>query len=206
MIEQIIPREMLYIAEELFFSGTAAEITPIRSVDKITVGNGARRADHQDGAQGVLWHRQRYRAGSLRLADAGSGEADGETARHGIRRVASDRNVDCNAEGRIVWVRSLLLRRASSRKTVSPQRHREFCSLVCVRARLQSPLKISALERFVSGHDFSLADKALFSMPSRLQPATLRRTQLHSRVHRRAQEQKSSVSLCLCGESPFYRC
>jgi len=40
VIEQIIPREMLYICDELFFSGTAAEITPIRSVDKITVGNG----------------------------------------------------------------------------------------------------------------------------------------------------------------------
>jgi len=37
VIEQIIPREMLYICDELFFSGTAAEITPIRSVDKITV-------------------------------------------------------------------------------------------------------------------------------------------------------------------------
>jgi branched-chain amino acid aminotransferase len=31
---------MLYICDELFFSGTAAEITPIRSVDKITVGHG----------------------------------------------------------------------------------------------------------------------------------------------------------------------
>jgi branched-chain amino acid aminotransferase len=40
VIEQIIPREMLYICEELFFSGTAAEITPIRSVDKITVADG----------------------------------------------------------------------------------------------------------------------------------------------------------------------
>jgi len=40
VVEQIIPREMLYICEELFFSGTAAEITPIRSVDKITVGRG----------------------------------------------------------------------------------------------------------------------------------------------------------------------
>jgi branched-chain amino acid aminotransferase len=40
VIEQIIPREMLYICDELFFSGTAAEITPIRSVDKITVGSG----------------------------------------------------------------------------------------------------------------------------------------------------------------------
>lgn len=38
--EQQIPREMLYIADEIFFSGTAAEITPIRSVDKIPVGQG----------------------------------------------------------------------------------------------------------------------------------------------------------------------
>src|ERR1700680_556413 len=35
-----IPREMLYIADEAFFTGTAAEITPIRSVDKISVGKG----------------------------------------------------------------------------------------------------------------------------------------------------------------------
>ena len=38
--EQFIPREMLYIADELFFTGTAAEITPIRSVDRIQVGDG----------------------------------------------------------------------------------------------------------------------------------------------------------------------
>lgn len=35
-----IPREMLYIADEAFFTGTAAEVTPIRSVDRITVGRG----------------------------------------------------------------------------------------------------------------------------------------------------------------------
>jgi branched-chain amino acid aminotransferase len=40
--EQMIPREMLYIADEVFFSGTAAEITPIRSVDRIKVGSGSR--------------------------------------------------------------------------------------------------------------------------------------------------------------------
>ncbi len=40
VIEQPIPREMLYIADEVFFTGTAAEITPIRSVDKISVGKG----------------------------------------------------------------------------------------------------------------------------------------------------------------------
>jgi branched-chain amino acid aminotransferase len=38
--EQMMPREMLYIADEVFFTGTAAEITPIRSIDKIKVGNG----------------------------------------------------------------------------------------------------------------------------------------------------------------------
>ena len=40
VIEQGIPREMLYLADEAFFTGTAAEVTAIRSVDKITVGNG----------------------------------------------------------------------------------------------------------------------------------------------------------------------
>lgn len=40
VVEQNIPREMLYIADELFFSGTAAELTPIRSVDRIEVGAG----------------------------------------------------------------------------------------------------------------------------------------------------------------------
>ena len=40
--ETHIPREMLYIADELFFTGTAAEVTPIRSVDKIVIGNGKR--------------------------------------------------------------------------------------------------------------------------------------------------------------------
>jgi branched-chain amino acid aminotransferase len=40
--ESIIPREALYIADELFFVGTAAEVTPIRSVDKQRVGAGTR--------------------------------------------------------------------------------------------------------------------------------------------------------------------
>jgi branched-chain amino acid aminotransferase len=40
--EQMIPREMLYIADEVFFTGTAAELTPLRSVDRIKVGKGSR--------------------------------------------------------------------------------------------------------------------------------------------------------------------
>ena len=40
--EQSITREALYLADEVFFTGTAAEITPIRSIDRITIGDGSR--------------------------------------------------------------------------------------------------------------------------------------------------------------------
>ncbi len=42
IIEQVITRELLYLADELFFTGTAAESTPIRSVDRIEIGSGCR--------------------------------------------------------------------------------------------------------------------------------------------------------------------
>ena len=42
VVETLVPREMLYIADEVFFTGTAAEVTPIRSVDRIVVGQGRR--------------------------------------------------------------------------------------------------------------------------------------------------------------------
>ena len=42
VLEEMLPRELLYIADEAFFAGTAVEITPIRSVDKIAIGNGRR--------------------------------------------------------------------------------------------------------------------------------------------------------------------
>jgi branched-chain amino acid aminotransferase len=42
VIEQVIPREAVYLADEVFFTGSAAEITPIRTVDKIKVGSGSR--------------------------------------------------------------------------------------------------------------------------------------------------------------------
>ncbi len=40
--EEMLPREMLYIADEAFFAGTAVEITPIRTVDKVQIGSGTR--------------------------------------------------------------------------------------------------------------------------------------------------------------------
>ena len=42
VVEQIIPREMLYIANEVFFCGTAVEVTPIRSIDRVKIGMGSR--------------------------------------------------------------------------------------------------------------------------------------------------------------------
>ena len=40
VIEQALPRELLYIADEVFFTGTAAEVSPIRSIDRILIGDG----------------------------------------------------------------------------------------------------------------------------------------------------------------------
>src|SRR5688572_5524353 len=40
--EQVLPRETLYLADEVFFVGTAVEVTPIRSIDRIKVGRGRR--------------------------------------------------------------------------------------------------------------------------------------------------------------------
>jgi branched-chain amino acid aminotransferase len=40
VMEQPIPREMLYVADEVFFTGTAAEVSPIRSVDRVVIGDG----------------------------------------------------------------------------------------------------------------------------------------------------------------------
>ncbi len=42
LVESLLPRESLYVADEVFFTGTAAEVTPVRSIDRITVGNGRR--------------------------------------------------------------------------------------------------------------------------------------------------------------------
>ena len=38
--EESIPREVLYIADEIFLTGTAAEVTPVKSVDQLDVGEG----------------------------------------------------------------------------------------------------------------------------------------------------------------------
>jgi branched-chain amino acid aminotransferase len=42
VVEQLVPRELLYIADEVFFTGSAAEVSPIRSIDRIPIGAGRR--------------------------------------------------------------------------------------------------------------------------------------------------------------------
>jgi len=42
VIQKGVPRELLYVADEVFFTGTAAEVTPVRSIDRIQIGKGRR--------------------------------------------------------------------------------------------------------------------------------------------------------------------
>ncbi len=86
VIEQMIPREMLYIADEVFFSGTAAEITPIRSVDKISVNKGVSRSDRQGAAKRVLRHRARRNARSPQLVHSRTGEREAAGRSVGLGR------------------------------------------------------------------------------------------------------------------------
>jgi branched-chain amino acid aminotransferase len=79
--EQTIPREMLYLADEMFFTGTAAEITPIRSVDRIQVGPGRpgpiTRA-LQEEFMGIAGGRLPDRHGWLTPVPQGAGTAAGD--------------------------------------------------------------------------------------------------------------------------------
>jgi len=80
--EERIPRELLYVADEVFFTGTAAEITPIRSVDHVQVGAGSRgpvTERIQKAFFGVLRGRDADRHGWLTFVH-GVGEADAVSA------------------------------------------------------------------------------------------------------------------------------
>ena len=89
--EQDLPREMLYVADEVFFVGTAVEVTPIRSVDKIAVGEGRRGPVTTALQTGVLRLRRGPDAGSAPLADTGGGCPDKSEGGHGRLRSAQRR-------------------------------------------------------------------------------------------------------------------
>ena len=86
--EQMIPREMLYLADEVFFTGTAAEISPIRSVDRIQVGAGHRGPVTKAMQDAVLRPDRRHHARPSRLVHHGLG-----------RQARSARRPPCSARG-----------------------------------------------------------------------------------------------------------
>ncbi len=80
--EKAIPREALYLADELFFTGTAAEVTPVRSVDRIEIGSGQRgpiTTKLQDAFFGLFSGKTEDRDGWLELVDMPSAAASGGT-------------------------------------------------------------------------------------------------------------------------------
>ncbi|HEY5219669.1 MAG TPA: branched-chain amino acid transaminase [Gemmatimonadaceae bacterium] len=77
--EQVLPREFLYVADELFFCGTAVEVTPIRSVDRIPVGDSKRgpvtaalQKDYLDTVHGALADRHGWLTRVPALAGVGA--------------------------------------------------------------------------------------------------------------------------------------
>ena len=54
VVQKRITRDELYISDELFFTGTAAEVTPIREVDRVQIGEGRRGPDHRENPGGPL--------------------------------------------------------------------------------------------------------------------------------------------------------
>ena len=110
--EPILPREALYIADEVFFVGTAAEVTPIRSVDKIKIGAGRRGPITEALQQRVLRRHQRRGAGHARLADLRlSGGEPGSAQRASCREPA-------------VWAESELMTNARQRSAEDRGRQR----------------------------------------------------------------------------------
>ena len=71
VVEKRITRDEVYICDEAFFTGTAAEVTPIRELDRIELGSRLARADHREDPERVLRHRQRPQSEVRRMAEQG---------------------------------------------------------------------------------------------------------------------------------------
>ena len=67
--ERAITRDELYVADEVFLTGTAAELTPVREIDRRTIGAGTRGPIAADAPGGVLRRRRGPRAEVRALAD-----------------------------------------------------------------------------------------------------------------------------------------
>lgn len=78
VVEESVPREGLYSADEVFFTGTAAEVTPVRSVDRIPIGDGRPGPITRKLQQAILdvaRHRRPDRHGWLTFVDSAAGQS-----------------------------------------------------------------------------------------------------------------------------------
>ena len=91
-----ITRDDVYIADEAFFTGTAAEVTPIRELDNRVIGAGQARSGHREAAVDVLRRRQRPQSESTPLADPVD-----EPKTHGRRQAREHSNGTSRSRRRI---------------------------------------------------------------------------------------------------------
>ena len=86
IVQKRITRDEVYIADEAFFTGTAAEVTPIRELDRIEIGAGSRGPDHREDPERVLRHRQRPQPEIRALAHQGLTMASTPPPQERVRR------------------------------------------------------------------------------------------------------------------------
>ena len=103
VIERRITRDEIYIADEAFFTGTAAEVTPIRELDNRTIGEGGARPDHDAAAGALLRHGQRPQSGEEGVAHEGVTMAETARTRPRSRSSAKDLPVFCPNPQMPLW-------------------------------------------------------------------------------------------------------
>jgi uncharacterized Zn-finger protein len=93
VVQKRITRDEIYIADEAFFTGTAAEVTPIRELDRVEIGAGSPRPRHREDPERLLRHRQRPQSQVRPLAHQGLNH-EHTTAKSVVELLAKDLNAN----------------------------------------------------------------------------------------------------------------
>ena len=142
-IERRITRDEVYCADEAFFTGTAAEVTPIRELDNRADRRRHARPDHGEAAGAVLRHRQRPQPGEGGLARPGVTMADAEGDRP--PSTSTRRTCRCSARTR----RCRCGRRIRACSSTSPTTGDAMCPYCGTRYRSRRPAHGGTLTRAV---------------------------------------------------------